>query len=506
MDMTRESDGIHLTKSHAYKIVQTKSQNSVSVHLGQYLLLKSYFEFLCAKDESGTFVLETQFCTWNPLLHQFKRCYVCFSYVKEFWSRKGCTPLFAVDGTFTTTGIIKHTLLFAVSYDGNNELVHLAYCVCDIENTENWQLFLSKLIVDFPACTCVLGDFDKGLQSSEVQSLLRHHGILFSRCVRHMQGNCKLSHPIGRGNNRVYESLTMQLAKARTEEYFLFPLEELGTKIGNEQMEWWFDRRHQYATHCFLEKGVKRYRKTLSNGAEQMNSVFKDARGDPLLSLFHSMNEWNVSKFVSRKAKAVMWVSDGKPLTDFATKNHVKALEEGSRRSVGRLEWDHDKVTANVSKTSSPQSSVDLVLKVSEKKIQCGCKYMEETGMVCFHGAALMAREEQIESDVTAWYEGIYHSENYLHSYSVGLPLLAIDRKFEVTEIVPPEHRVTGGRPRTTRYESTSDKKKICKACGMEGHHQSTCPYPSTQVRWENYKDDAIKWAESFTYNLFRNH
>ena len=129
MDMTRESDGIHLTKSHAYKIVQTKSQNSVPVHIGQYLLLESYFEFLCAKDENGTFVLETQSCTWNPLLHQFKRCYVYFSYVKEFWARNGCTPLFAVDGTFTTSGIIKHTvetqvylyttfLIIVQTYDG----------------------------------------------------------------------------------------------------------------------------------------------------------------------------------------------------------------------------------------------------------------------------------------------------------------------------------------------------------------------------------------------------
>jgi len=105
------------------------NKNSVSVHIGQYLLLESYFEFLCANDEIWTLVLETLFCTWNPLLHQFKRCYVYFSYVKEFWARNGCTPLFAVDGTFTTSGIIKHTvetqvylyttfLIIVQTYDG----------------------------------------------------------------------------------------------------------------------------------------------------------------------------------------------------------------------------------------------------------------------------------------------------------------------------------------------------------------------------------------------------
>jgi len=48
---------MYLKMSHAHNIVQTKSQNRVSIHIGQYLLLKSYFDFLCDKDEKGTFLL-----------------------------------------------------------------------------------------------------------------------------------------------------------------------------------------------------------------------------------------------------------------------------------------------------------------------------------------------------------------------------------------------------------------------------------------------------------------
>ncbi len=79
MDMTRESDGIHLTKSHAYKIVQTKSQNSVSVHLGQYLFLKSYFEFLC--ELFYTHVI------WLSGYHHFLS-----SYPLTVWSNLGVFP------------------------------------------------------------------------------------------------------------------------------------------------------------------------------------------------------------------------------------------------------------------------------------------------------------------------------------------------------------------------------------------------------------------------------
>ena len=176
-------------------------------------------------------MLETQTCTWDESLEQFKRCHVCFSFVKTFWSNNGCISLFAVDGTFTTTGIIKHTLLFAVSYDGNNELVHLAYCICDIEITENWLWFRDKLISDFPGSYCCLADFDKGLHSEEVQNLLLSENIKFSRCVRHMQPNCKQTYPIGSGKNCEYENITMKLAKARSEQLFNIHLEGLGHKL-----------------------------------------------------------------------------------------------------------------------------------------------------------------------------------------------------------------------------------------------------------------------------------
>ena len=118
-----------------------------------------------------------------------------------------------------------------------------------------------------------------------------------------------------------------------------------------------------------------------------MNSIFKEPRGLPLLSLFHSMNEWNMNKFVSRKTKAISWVGDMKPLTEFASKQHVKTLEHGSRRSVGLVQWIQGEVSAKVSRISLPHASMRVLIKPGERKIECGCKFMEETGMICFHAA-----------------------------------------------------------------------------------------------------------------------
>jgi len=79
-----------------------------------------------------------------------------------------------------------------------------------------------------------------------------------------MQGNCKLSHPIGRGNNSLYESLTINLAKARTEEYFNIALEEPGTEIGADQKEWWLSRKYRMLRIPSLIKGRRVTRRRLA--------------------------------------------------------------------------------------------------------------------------------------------------------------------------------------------------------------------------------------------------
>ena len=120
-------------------------------------------EFLKEVDpEEGNVVIVTETCT---LINkkQVKRMYIPFSYVKQFWENGGCLPIYAVDGTFTMSGKFKHTILFAVSYDANNELVMLAYAICNIENEANWNWFLTKTNSDLPGSKYILGDFDKGL-------------------------------------------------------------------------------------------------------------------------------------------------------------------------------------------------------------------------------------------------------------------------------------------------------------------------------------------------------
>ena len=63
------------------------------------------------------------------------------------------------------------------------------------------------------------------------------------------------------------------------------------------------DEECEYATSCFLHKGIQRYLKVLSNGAEQMHSVQKDARSESLLTLSKSISDWKMTKFTIKKNK-----------------------------------------------------------------------------------------------------------------------------------------------------------------------------------------------------------
>ena len=135
--MVKATDGFDLKKGQAHSIVQEKSQNGIHVHIGQYLLLPSYLDWLNDIDPDGNLVLETQACSWENK-EQFKRLYISFSYIQKIWCKGGCLPLCANDGRFTTSGKFQHTILIAASYDANKNLVMLAHAIVDKENEDNW--------------------------------------------------------------------------------------------------------------------------------------------------------------------------------------------------------------------------------------------------------------------------------------------------------------------------------------------------------------------------------
>ncbi|XP_020243075.1 uncharacterized protein LOC109821299 [Asparagus officinalis] len=103
-------------------------------------------------------------------------------------------PLIFLDGTFLKDRF-KGILLSAVAYDGNQGIFPLAYCICDQENTVNWNWFLQSLWsilyerpdpYNPPHKLVIIFDADKGIREAVREYFL---DAIHSRCVLHLVEN-----------------------------------------------------------------------------------------------------------------------------------------------------------------------------------------------------------------------------------------------------------------------------------------------------------------------------
>jgi len=70
----------------------------------------------------------------------FKRLYVCYgACIEDF--RAACRPLLFLNVTFRKD----RYNLASTTYDSNNRLFTLAFCLCDTEDEGNWDWFLRGL-------------------------------------------------------------------------------------------------------------------------------------------------------------------------------------------------------------------------------------------------------------------------------------------------------------------------------------------------------------------------
>ncbi|XP_020262668.1 uncharacterized protein LOC109838653 [Asparagus officinalis] len=114
---------------------------------------------------------------------RFSKLFICYAAcINGFLN--GCRPLIFLDGTFLKDRF-KGILLSAVAYDGNQGIFPLAYCICDQENTVNWNWFLQDPY-NPPHKLVIISDADKGIREA-----VREYfpDAIHSRCILHLVEN-----------------------------------------------------------------------------------------------------------------------------------------------------------------------------------------------------------------------------------------------------------------------------------------------------------------------------
>ena len=120
----------------AHKALQALQKKDIGLERDEFGKIPAYLEVLKKKDPFGHFILKT-----DPT-ERFQRLFISPSVCRDTF--RSCPRIVACDGTFTKSKF-RQTLLFAVTIDGNDEVVVLAWALLESENEDTWSFFLKEL-------------------------------------------------------------------------------------------------------------------------------------------------------------------------------------------------------------------------------------------------------------------------------------------------------------------------------------------------------------------------
>ncbi|RYR13242.1 hypothetical protein Ahy_B04g070342 isoform E [Arachis hypogaea] len=228
----------------------------------------------------------------------------------------------AVDGTHLY-GKYKGCLLVAVSQDGNNNIVPIAFAIVEGETSDAWHFFLSNLRQHVVTRDSV------GLISDRHESINaaveRSNGAwsppraFHMFCIRHIESNFlrKFKAPY-------LQKLVVNIGYSRTVREYEVRYQRLRER--GEAYTNWLNRipREQYA---LAFDGGYRWGHMTTNLMECINSVLKDARNLPITALvkatFYRLNEL----FTRKRAEAESRINAGHVFSDIVTsKLHVDRI------------------------------------------------------------------------------------------------------------------------------------------------------------------------------------
>jgi hypothetical protein len=440
--------------------------------------------------------LETKQCTWEDTheyrhVPQFHRYYVAPSYLKQVWTNGLRIMMF--DASLTCTGQFKHTILFAVTLDGNHQHCVVAFAVVDVETGDNWFWFLQKLMVDFPGIDVLLADHDKGIAAHELQATLATANIRFSQCVRHVGDDCPWAQGI-HGVNDDYKKKVIALAKCCSIDTYNLKLHQL-QNINPCATEWLDRQKGLFATYLLLDHGKRRFGHVLIDAAEYINAAIQEIREQPILDLAIRMLQWMHTNLRERNEKVTERVAMS--LTEYAHDELALLVGEGRRLEVTITNRLNRRYTADVQQEAhgSLVRYVSVTIDTENFVCTCPCRHAEEFGYPCQHGFAVLCHINE-NTNNPAWFDRVYHMETYRTMYNVLVPNTPTLGHLTVNEMLPPDFRLTPNTPQPRRYESRAVKKpRECSFCGTQGHSYMTCTTPNTAYIYPKWRGLASSYA-----------
>ncbi|XP_025635594.1 uncharacterized protein [Arachis hypogaea] len=375
-----------------------------------------------------------------------------------------------VDGTHLY-GKYKGCLLVAVSQDGNNNIVPIAFAIVEGETSDAWHFFLSNLRQH------VVTRDGVGLISDRHESINaaveRSNGAwsppraFHMFCIRHIESNFlrKFKAPY-------LQKLVVNIGYSRTVREYEVRYQRLRER--GEAYTNWLNRipREQYA---LAFDGGYRWGHMTTNLVECINSVLKGARNLPVTALvkatFYRLNEL----FTRKRAEADARINTGHVFSDVVTsKLHANQLASGN---IQVSCFDRQNEVFEVREMPSGlEFAVDL------RGLRCDCGEFQVDRIPCRHVFACCANQRL---DWKLYVHDVYKMEQIRRVYRARFRPLGNPTTWPAyhgPRFVPNPYlrRVSKGRPRMTRFLNEMDTRMLrrprrCTLCGAEGHSRSRC-------------------------------
>ncbi len=485
------------------QIVRERKGDDNIQAVGQFRYLESYIKQLQTCDPSGHYdVSVAQVGT----IREFQRLYVAPSATISFW--KHARRCGATDGTHCHTIVKGMLLLFAVQ-DANNQLMVLAFCFTESEDRAGYDYFFQHVAKDFPGNTIIIGDGDKGMKHSMLEFW---KSATLSRCVRHYIKNYhtdnakdKIHRP--HVTSRIYASARTTTTAAWEHHLTNIRSEE----VGGEAIATWLESiRGSVQAQHFNSIGLRRYGETVNNNAEQMNNVFIDLRGLPVLSLVKGILSWIGKKFFMRHQEAVQWASESRIFTPAAEKQISICRQRALSYEARLIDLSMERVEG-ICQTG--MLSYNIVI-TKEEGVHCPCRKSLDTGMPCAHAFSIFAEieskcrvvgeqksmSEEERSKLIAlanewqavnplYYDpSVYLVESYLKQYGSHCKGVTVD-KLEEKNLIPWHVLSKSGKKRKMRFTTAPKKTSYkCNLCGSMGHNSASCTRPSREKILDDVK------------------
>ncbi|CAH9141044.1 unnamed protein product [Cuscuta epithymum] len=374
-----------------------------------------------------------------------------------------CRPVLILDGSFMKS-YYKGTLLTACAQDANNQIVPIAFCICESESKATWRWFLSKVrsCIEHRSDMYIISDRHKGILSA-VRKIFPHSGHGF--CVEHLRRNMTSKF---RGSAKDLGWKFKAAYSASTVKEFEYYMSLLDTQ--DARIRPWLEKVGiEKWAKCM--SGFNRFNVMTSNCAESLNSVNACARQYCVSKLINFLRERMQEWFKARREIA---------------ESTCTKLSEKYEKLLVSLQFESSRMKVN--------ASCAYEFEVIDRKCRrfvvnlnsriCTCGQFQLNHFVCVHAVAAIGSRPGLSC--YSYISSYYTRDHLLATWSgimhpIGDPEdWIIPSDVSSTICKPPTClKRPPGRPKRSRIPSIGEhvgsKRRKCSRCKVFGHNKKTC-------------------------------